>query len=188
MIGLPTETLEDLEAIVELTKRIKHTVLKMSRGLKRMGNITLSIHSFVPKPWTPFQWAAFAGVRDLKERARWIQTALRKVANVRVHFDLPKWSYVQALLSRGDRKVSRLLEMVALEGKSWSQALKDVPFNPDYVVLRERSKDEPFPWEVFEMGVKRSFLWDEYQWALQGKESPGCPTDPSCKRCGACSG
>ena len=186
MIGLPTETLADLEAIVDLTKRIKHTVLKQSKGQKRMGAITLSIHSFVPKPWTPFQWAAFAGVQELKEKARWIQTALRKVANVRVHFDLPKWAYVQALLARGDRRVSRLLEIVALEGKGWSQALKEVPFNPDYFVMRERSWGESFPWEILDMGIKRGFLWDEYQRALEGRESPGCPDEASCRRCGVC--
>lgn len=188
MIGLPTETLEDLEAIVALTKRIKHHVLNRSRGLGRMGTITLSIHSFVPKPWTPFQWSAFAGVGTLKERARWIQTALRKVANVRVHFDLPKWAYIQALLARGDRRVGRLLEMVALEGVGWSSALKNLPYNPDYFAVRERGKEEYFPWEILDMGVRRAFLWDEYQRAMEGKESPGCPPDPSCRRCGVCGG
>lgn len=187
MIGLPTETREDLEAIVTLAKRIKHHVLEKSRAQKRMGAITLSVHSFVPKPWTPFQWAPFAGVRELKDRARWIQTALRKVANVRVHFDLPKWAYVQALLARGDRRAGRLLEWVAVEGKGWSQVLREIPFNPDYFVMRERARAESFPWEILDMGVKREFLWEEYQRALEGKESPGCPTDASCSRCGACS-
>ena len=112
MIGLPTETPEDLEAIVELAKGIHHHVLSASRGKTRLGNITLSVNSFVPKPFTPFQWTAFAGVRELREKAKWIQKALRKVPNVRVHFDLPKWAYVQALLSRGDRRVSFFLDKV----------------------------------------------------------------------------
>ena len=138
MIGLPTETPEDLEAIVELAKGIRHHVLSASRGKTRLGNITLSVNSFVPKPFTPFQWTAFAGVRELREKAKWIQKALRKVPNVRVHFDLPKWAYVQALLSRGDRRVSFFLDKVALDGLTWSQAMRSSPLNPDFWVMRER--------------------------------------------------
>ena len=100
MIGLPTETAEDLDAIVELTKGIRHHVLSASHGKTRLGVITLSVNSFVPKPFTPFQWTVFAGVDELKEKANWLKKTLRKEANIRVHFDLPKWAYVQALLSR----------------------------------------------------------------------------------------
>lgn len=186
MIGLPTEELSDLEAIVDLTKGIKHHVLKVSRGRKRLGMITLSIHSFVPKPFTPFQWVAFAGVQELKKRARWIQKALQKVPNVRVHFDLPKWSYIQALLARGDRRTGMLLEKVAVDKYSWSQVLRAVPFNPDFWVMRERSSDELFPWEIIDHGVRRSYLWDEYRRALAEKPSPPCPVDGTCQRCGVC--
>jgi len=186
MIGLPTETMEDLEAIVDMVKRIKHHVLKISRGRRTMGTITLSIHSFIPKPVTPFQWVPFAGVKDLKERARWIGRALGKVSNVRVHFDLPKWAYVQALLARGDRRVALFLEKVALDGMSWTQAMRTVPFNPDFWVLRERGESEVFPWEVIDHGVKRSYLREEYQRALRGEKSLPCRPDENCTRCGAC--
>jgi radical SAM superfamily enzyme YgiQ (UPF0313 family) len=188
MIGLPTENLDDLEAMVSMVKIIKHRVLNKSRGLRRMGTITLSINSFVPKPFTPFQWSPFAGTVLLKERARWIQTALRKVANVKVHFDLPKWAYVQALLSRGDRRIATLLETVSLDRLSWAQAMKRQPLNPDFWVMREREKDEIFPWEVVNMGLKRSYLRHEYERALQEKETPACPTDGECTRCGVCIG
>lgn len=186
MIGLPTETLEDLEAIIDLTKGVKHHVLSRSRGRKKLGTITLSIHSFVPKPFTPFQWVPFAGVQTLKERARWIQKALRKVPNVRVHFDLPKWAYVQALLARGDRRTGLFLERVALEGLSWSQSMRSVPFNPDFWVMRERGQWEVFPWEIVDLGLKRDYLWEEYQRALQARQSPECQVDQSCRRCGVC--
>jgi radical SAM superfamily enzyme YgiQ (UPF0313 family) len=167
MIGLPTETREDIQGIVDTAKGIRHHILSASRGKTRLGNITLSVNSFVPKPFTPFQWVPFAGVRELKEKAKWIQKALHKIPNVRVHFDVPKWAYVQALLSRGDRRVSYFLEKVALEGFSWSQAMRNAPFNPDFWVMREREKDERFPWEVIDHGIGRKFLWDEYQRALQ---------------------
>lgn len=186
MIGLPTETPADLEAIVDVVKRIKHHVLQKSRGLKRMGTITLSIHSFVPKPFTPFQWVAFAGVRELKERAQRIRKALQRVPNVRVHFDLPKWAYVQALLARGDRRVSLLLEKVALEGLSWTQAMRSVPFNPDFFVMRERGPDEIFPWEVVDVGVRREYLWEEYRRAFSEQMTSACEVDRNCRRCGAC--
>jgi radical SAM superfamily enzyme YgiQ (UPF0313 family) len=186
MIGLPTETLEDLEAIVELAKGIRHHVLGASRGKGRLGTITLSVNSFVPKPFTPFQWTAFAGVVELREKARWIQKALRKVPNMRVHFDLPKWAYVQALLSRGDRRVSVFLEKVALDGLAWGQAMRSSLLNPDYWVMRERERDEKFPWEVIDHGIDRKFLWEEYGRALQEKDSPECRPDQNCRRCGVC--
>ncbi len=186
MIGLPTETPEDLEAIVELAKSIRHHVLSASRGKSRLGDITLSVNSFVPKPFTPFQWTPFAGVRELKEKAGWIQKALRKVPNVRVHFDLPKWAYVQALLSRGDRRVASFISKVALDGLSWGKAMRESPLNPDFWVMRERGVDEKFPWEVIDHGIDRKFLFDEHMRAVQEKTSPECAPGGNCKRCGVC--
>lgn len=186
MIGLPLETREDLAATVDLVKRVKHRVLERSRGQKKVGQITLSVHSFVPKPFTPFQWAPFAGVSELKAKAKWLQHALGKVANVRVHFDLPKWAYVQALLSRGDRRVGDLLEKVALKGMSWSQVARESLLNPDFWVMRERDPDEVFPWEIVDHGVKRAFLRSQYERALRGLASEPCVQEPGCRICGAC--
>jgi radical SAM superfamily enzyme YgiQ (UPF0313 family) len=186
MIGLPTETTEDMEAIVELTKGIRHHVLSASHGKTRLGAITLSINSFVPKPFTPFQWSAFAGVGELKEKAKWLQKTLRKVPNIRVHFDLPKWAYVQALLSRGDRRVSPFIDKVSLDGLSWSQAMRSSPLNPDFWVRRERGRDEKFAWEVIDHGIERKFLWEEYERALQEQETSECQPELNCRRCGVC--
>ena len=186
MIGLPTETLEDLEAIVEVAKGVKHHVLKTSRGQKRLGTITLSVNALIPKPFTPFQWVSFAGVRELKDRAKWIQNALRKVPNVRVHFDVPKWAYVQALLARGDRRVALFLEKVALDDLGWPQAMRTAPLNPDFWVMRERGREEPFPWEIINLGVRRSFLREEYERALQELKTQPCLPEEGCRRCGIC--
>jgi radical SAM superfamily enzyme YgiQ (UPF0313 family) len=186
MIGLPTETREDLEGIVETAKGVRHHVLQASRGLKRLGTITLSIHAFVPKPFTPFQWVPFGGVRELKEKAKWIQRALQKAPNVRVHFDLPKWAYVQALLSRGDRRTAWFLEQVAIGGASWMQALRSGPHNPDFWVMRERGREERFPWEIIDHGIRRGYLWEEYGKALEGRKSPECMPGEDCRRCGVC--
>lgn len=188
MIGLPTETFEDLEAIVDLIKRVKHHVLKASRGRRRIGTITASMQAFIPKPFTPFQWVGFDGVTTLKQKTAWLRKAVQRIPNVRVHFDLPKWAYIQALLSRGDRRVAGFVEKVALQGLSWSQVIREVPHNPDFWVLRERGEKERFPWEIIDLGINRGYLWDEYQLALQERTTPPCEPRKSCKRCGACDG
>jgi hypothetical protein len=125
-------------------------------------------------------------VGELKAKAKWIQKALGKVPNMRVHFDMPKWAYVQALLSRGDRRVSFFLEKVGLDGLNWSQAMRSSPLNPDFWVMRERGREEQFAWEVIDHGIERKFLWEEYQRALEEKESPECRPELDCRRCGVC--
>jgi radical SAM superfamily enzyme YgiQ (UPF0313 family) len=186
MIGLPTETLADLEAIVEVAKGVKHHVLKTSRGRKRLGTITLSINAFIPKPSTPFQWSSFAGIQELKDRAKWVKKAIQKVPNVRVHFDVAKWAYVQALLARGDRRVASFLQKVASDGFSWLQAMRSAPLNPDFWVMREREPEESFPWEIIDLRMKRSFLREEYERALQGRKGSPCKLEEDCQRCGIC--
>ncbi|MDR3567648.1 MAG: TIGR03960 family B12-binding radical SAM protein [Syntrophobacteraceae bacterium] len=186
MIGLPTETKEDLEAIVTLAKGIHHHVVSGSRGKKRLATVTLSVNSFVPKPFTPFQWTAFAGTVELREKAKWLQKALARVPNIRLHFDLPKWAYVQALLARGDRRVSFFIDKVARGDSNWKQAMRSSPLNPDFWVMRERERDEKFPWEVLDHGVDRNYLWQEYERALEARQSPECRPGKNCKRCGVC--
>ena len=186
MIGLPTETPDDLDGIVETVHRVRERVLVPAREKGRLGTVTLSVHSFVPKPFTPFQWSPFAGVKELQARGKRVQEGLRKLPNVRVHFDPPRWAYVQALLSRGDRRVAALVEKTALEGLSWSRVLKSSSVDPDFWVMRERGEKELFPWEIIDHGVERSYLWEERCRALAEKSTPPCPSDGSCRRCGAC--
>jgi radical SAM superfamily enzyme YgiQ (UPF0313 family) len=193
MIGLPTETDEDITAIVSLVKRIRHEVIRTAKGVKNLGTIVVDINSFVPKPFTPFQWVAFDGVSSLKEKAKKIQRLLSGFSNLRVHTDVPKWAYLQALFARGDQRVGDLLEKVVKDGVSWTVAFREVPWNPDFFVMRERRRDEKFPWEIVDHGIDREFLWKEYEKALAGKESPGCPyvgsgvkRDNTCNLCGVC--
>lgn len=185
MIGLPTETTEDVEAIVGLCKKIKHVFLSRSRGQKRIGEMTVSLSSFVPKPVTPFQWAAMDDASTLKKKIRTVKDGLKKVPNVRVHADVPRWAYVQALLSRGDRRVAGLLELAHKNRQNWPQSLKESPLNGDFYVVRSRPVDEVFPWDFIDHGVKKSFLVREYHKALAGHPSPPCPMD-DCRRCGIC--
>ena len=185
MVGLPTETMDDVEAIVTLCKKIKHQFLKSSRAKKRIGEITVSLNSFVPKPFTPFQWVKMDDVHLLKEKIKKVKNGLKRVANVRVHADIPKWAYIQALLSRGDRKVAQLLSLVNTNQGNWPKTFKSSHINPDFYVLRERSLDELLPWDFIDHGVSKSFLKTEYKRALQAKSSPPCPME-SCDICGVC--
>ena len=185
MVGLPTETLEDIREIARLSKYLQHRVTKDSRGARKFRQITLSVASFVPKPWTPFQWVPFSDVKELKLRQKLIRQELSGVKEVRVHTDLPKWAYTQALISRGDRRVGDMLLLAQELG--WQEALRQSPVNPDFFVYRERGPDELFPWDFLDHGLKKSSLREEYQLALAEKESPPCRPE-ACRRCGVCGG
>jgi radical SAM superfamily enzyme YgiQ (UPF0313 family) len=185
MIGLPTETMDDIEAIVKLCKKIKHRFLKASRPKRRIGEITVSVNSFVPKPHTPFQWAAMDETRLLKQKLKHIKTKLKAVPNMRIHSDIPRWAFIQALLSRGDRRVGDMLLLAHANGGNWAKTFKSSAINPDFYVLRERALDENFPWDFIDHGIKKSFLRAEYKKALAGKTSDSCRVD-ACKQCGVC--
>ncbi len=185
MIGLPTETMDDVDAIVLLCKQIKKRFLKSSRIKKRIGEITVSLNSFVPKPFTPFQWVAMDDVHALKKKIKKIKDSLKKVANIRVHAEIPRRAYIQALLSRGDRKVAKILSLVNYNKGNWPKTLKQSLLSPDYYVYRERSLDELLPWDFIDHGIKKSFLKREYKRALLGRTSSPCPME-SCTLCGVC--
>lgn len=186
MLGLPGEDDSDVDAIVTLARRIKDRFLQSSRVRGRMGGITVSLSSFVPKPVTPFQWAPMAPVRVLKKKIKRVKAGLGRVANVRVHADVPRWAYVQALLSRGDRRVSQILLLAHDNGGNWPQALKAAPLLPDFFVHRTRTPHERFPWDFIDHGIDKRFLLREYQRALAEKRSPDCPMEPGCRLCGVC--
>jgi|UniRef100_A0A7C3WQ85 radical SAM superfamily enzyme YgiQ (UPF0313 family) len=183
MVGLPTETEAEVEEIGRLVKYLQHRVVKESQGKRKLSQITLSLSSFVPKPFTPFQWVPFMEVEELKKRQKLVRRELRGIKEVRVNVDLPKWAYIQALLARGDRRVGKMMLTAHREG--WTEALRKSPVNPDFFVYREREKDELFPWDFIDHGIDKQFLWEEYQLALEGKESPPCQPDV-CRRCGVC--
>jgi radical SAM superfamily enzyme YgiQ (UPF0313 family) len=171
MIGLPTEDDTDVASIIELVRRIKHVYYKEAQAEKWLNHIQVSISPFVPKPWTPFQWAAFDDVAVLKHKQKLISSGLRAERKVQVTFDLPKWGYVQALLSRGDRRVGRLLVKAHELGGDWGKVFRTCDINPDFYICRERGRDELFPWDFLEHRVTKGQLWREYQKALTDEQS-----------------
>ena len=122
---------------------------------------------------------------SLKKKIKRVKEGLKKVANVRVHADIPRWAYIQALFSRGDRRVAEMLVLAHDNQGNWAKTLKASPINPDYYVSRERSFDEVLPWDFIDHGIEKAFLWNEYQKALKGETSPPCPMS-SCTVCGVC--
>jgi radical SAM superfamily enzyme YgiQ (UPF0313 family) len=185
MIGLPTETMDDIEAILTLCKKIKHVFLKTSRPRGRIGEITVSVNSFVPKPHTPFQWAAMDDIQTLKQKHKHIKRGLGRVANIRVHADVPRWAYLQALFSRGDGRVADILEAAHANQGNWPLTLKNSLINADFYVRRERSGDENFPWDFIDHGIHKSYLLAEYRKAMRGVTTEACEVS-TCRRCGVC--
>ena len=168
MVGLPTETEEDVEAIVRLVKGMGHRARRSSGGKRGFRRLTLSINQFIPKPATPFQWHPLEDAAVVKRRIRRIADGLHSEKAVSVTHDLPKWNYIQALLALGDRSVGKLLTAVHRRGGNWAQAFKEVNVNPDFYVYRRKEIGEILPWDFIDQGVEKTVLADEYQKALSG--------------------
>ena len=163
MIGLPTETDEDIEAIPDLATRLLERLRVPSGQGEPFGRLTLSISSFVPKPWTPFQWAPFDPVNRLEAKLRTIKAGVRRLHNVRVLHENPREAFLQALLARGDRRVADFLEEAArLEG-DWRTALREWSGDAEFYTHRERPLGEALPWDHLDVGVRKAGLIREHQ-------------------------
>lgn len=167
MVGLPSETNEDIESIVLLCRKIKQVFLASSRIRKRMGTITVSINPFVPKPFTPFQYAPMEEISLLKNKIEKIKKDLKKEANILIHAENPRNSFIQALLSRGDRTVSEILIYLNQNQNNWAKTLKQIMVNADFYVRRERSFDELLPWQYIDHGFEEGLLNSEFFKALK---------------------
>lgn len=184
MIGLPTESLEDLEELVALTLKVKDRMLEVGRKKGRLSNITLSVNSFVPKPWTPFQYQPFMHVSELKRKIQFLKKKLGRVPNIKLMTDQPDKVLLQSILARGDRRVGEALYKMETD-KSWLHNFKQAGIAPDFYAYRQRGDNEFFPWEIIDHGINKQYLWLEYQRAIKEKFTPPCDTE-TCKRCGVC--
>ena len=124
---------------------MKHEVRQRSSG-KRDLPINVSLSSFVPKAQTPFQWESMMAPDELMRRIKAVKQGLRGTRGVLVHSDLPKWAFVQGVLSRGDRRCSKLIYALAESDLNWQAARRAVDVNPEFYAARARSRDEVFPW------------------------------------------
>jgi radical SAM superfamily enzyme YgiQ (UPF0313 family) len=181
MIGLPTEEQEDIDAIVELTRRIRDRMIEIARPRGRVGSVIVSLNAFVPKPQTPFQWEPIESEKSLDQKIKYITRALKPVPNVEVRAMSSRVAQLQALLSLGDRRVSEFILEVDRTG-NWRQAMRGWM---DYA-LRRRSLDEPLPWDVVDIGLTTEFMKKEYLRAMEEKITKPCPAIDPCIRCGVC--
>lgn len=182
MIGLPTETDEDIEAIVGLAERTQAHMEKV--GCK--GRLTLSINPFIPKPFTPFQWMAMDNQKVVEKKLQYIKKALQKNRRIEVLVESPKEAYIQGVLARGDRRLGAVIAACAADrgSKSFKSEMKAAGLDMDNMNYRERSFDEFLPWSHLDMGMQEGDLEMEWQRSLDEAYTPPCAA--GCKRCGVC--
>ncbi|MEE8374093.1 MAG: radical SAM protein, partial [Dehalococcoidia bacterium] len=179
MIGLPTETDDDIEEIIRLTLDAK------SRIEKTGCRIALTVEPFVPKAGTPFQWLAMAGSGDLERRTRRIKSGLAG-SGIEVRAESVGWSLVQGVLSRGDVRLgAALASMPENSLAAWRQALAQHDLSAEHYIHRELPLGEPLPWSVVDSGVATSYFRDELDKAWRGGQTAACPPQ-DCSKCGVC--
>ena len=191
MLGLPHETIDDVQAIVQLVDKI-HSLGRKATG--KRPQVRLSLSTFVPKPHTPFQWLAQASQPELDTKHELLRQGLRRTGS-RLSFPDPEVSQLEAALSRGDRRLGKVIYRAWQLGstfdawdehfkyENWLRAFNESGLNPGFYAHRQRALDELLPWAHIDAGVSASFLKREYQRALEGRETPDCRYD-ACNACG----
>ena len=186
MVGLPTETQEDLDEMFVLVERIKNRMLEAGKKIGRVGKIIPSLNGFVPKPNTPLQWDAICDEKELKKRIRYVCKGLSKIPNVEVRFMSSRIAHEQALFSSGDRTVAKIIDTAARLGGDVSRALREMGVDPAFHTSRDRSYDEFLPWSIVDSGLSFEFLKTEHQKAQESVSSLPCPAVEKCTTCGVC--
>jgi len=191
MLGLPEETIEDVEEIVRLVDKL-HTLGRSVAG--RTPQIRINLSTFVPKPHTPFQWVAQVSEEELNAKQELLRAGLRR-KGTRVSWQDPKTSLLEAALSRGDRRLGQVIRHAWELGSvfdawdehfqfdNWQRAFIDAGLDIDFYARRQRPLDEMLPWSHIDIGVTTDFLRREYQRALEGIQTPDCREGP-CSACG----
>lgn len=194
MLGLPTETDEDVIGIARLAEKVywtwKNYAVNKSRGLR----ITVSTSFFVPKPFTPFQWEAQITRDEYHRRVDLLRGSIKN-KSIQYNWHEMETSYIEAVLARGDRRLGKLLETVWRKGgrldswseyfsfERWMEAFAETGIDPDFYALRERPKDEILPWSMIDIGVHPEYLWREREQAYRSVITPDCRVQ--CMGCGA---
>jgi len=194
MLGLPTETDEDVLAIADMAKSVVWMWRQHSRNKDRGVRITVSTSCFIPKPHSPFQWEAQVTPEEYLRKVNLLRSAMT-AKNVTYNWHDAETSVIEAFLSRGDRRISDVIEEVWRSGarleawsdffdyKRWTDAFEKCGVDPSFYTTRERSKDEVLPWDHIDMGVRKAHLWREREKAYAAELSPDCSV--KCSGCGA---
>ena len=194
MLGLPTETEVDILGIAELANQVLHTWRLYAKNKNRGVRITVSTSCFVPKPHSPFQWEKQNTMDEYIAKVNLLRENI-KAKNVVYNWHDPQTSYIEATLSRGDRRMGKVIENVWRSGgrleawtdyfsfDRWMQAFDNAGVDPTFYAHRERCKDEVMPWDVVDVGVRKEHLWHEKEQCYRSELSPDCRKQ--CSACGA---
>lgn len=177
MIGLPTETDEDVAAICDLVRVMAKDYPSVS--------FQVSVSCFVPKPWTPFQWHPMERESVLKRRFLALKRGVLSIGGVKFTGESPRLAVIQGYLARGDRRLADLLTAVLDNGGDYPAAVRETGIDVSDYLHRLREQHEVLPWDHVDVRVKRSYLWREYQRAMKGELTGPCMLD-ECTACGAC--
>ncbi len=182
MIGLPGETLSDVEDIISMAKRLKCRL--ETHGSK--GILVLSVNPFIPKPFTPFQWLPMASKKYLEAAVKCLRDGFKGCKGIELMVEPLRGAFVQGVLARGDRRIGQVIYEAYKEGgaKAFFRAMKHQGLSDEMYLFRRRDKDEVFPWQMLDMGVKRDYLWNELEKACRGENTIRC--FDGCQRCGVC--
>ena len=179
MVGLPTETSDDVAGIPALVSEIA--------GMYRWRRVLASVSCFVPKPWTPFQWMPMEDEKRLAAKIAGIRQALRSVRRAEVGVESAREAVAQGVLARGDRRLRTALLTLGREKISWGAAFRKSGVDPSFYAQRDRRREEMLPWDHVDIGVRKGYLWRESERALKASPAPACVVG-SCRRCGVCQG
>ena len=167
MIGLPTETEEDLVAIRDLTLQLRDIMLSHARPRGQIGRIVGSVNPLVPKPGTAYQWLPMVDDRAIERSIRQMRTLMAGIDNVYFNIKSERHSFYQALLSLGDRRVAPAIEAAEKNGGNWRAALVESGVDGDFFVFRDRSADAVLPWDIIDGGMKDTFFRNEFEKGLR---------------------
>lgn len=195
MIGLPTETPEDIQAILALGKKVVDAFYSNSNRSKGRGvEVTLSAAAFVPKPFTPFQWFGQNTMETLHEKQRILKGNIPS-KRLTVNYHGAQTSFLEAVFARGDRRLASVLELAVERGihfdgwdscfdfEQWMSVFKDLEVDPSFYATRHREFDEIFPWDHLDYGIRKEFLIEECRRAYRAETTPNCRE--KCAGCGA---
>ena len=195
MIGLPTETDEDLQGIGNLARDVISAYFSVPRAVRAKGlRVTCSASTFVPKPFTPFQWQGQDRLDTIKEKQARLGDILHQVKGVNFNWHEPELSMLEACFARGDRRMGDVLYAAWKNGcrmdgwteflnyEAWMKAFEDCGVDPAFYANRMRGEKELLPWDFIDAGVTRAFLWHEWQKAQRAETTPDCRL--GCQGCG----
>ncbi len=194
MIGLPTETDEDILGIKDLAYMVKNMFFDMPKE-ERRGNlrVTTSASCFIPKPFTPFQWVGQDSIEEFRRKIYLLKDSI-KDPKVKFNYHDPELSYLEAIIARGDRKVSKLILRAWEKGckfdgwsehynyEKWVEALEEIDLDGEFYARRDRKLDEILPWDFIDIGVSKEYLIKEYKKSLNEETTGDCRGQ--CRACG----